>query len=265
MTDRLSIALAQINPTVGNVAANIDRIRNARAEAAARGADLMVCPELVVTGYPPEDLVLKPFFLDVVEQAVRDLAAETADGGPALLVGAPWRDGGRCYNAALLLDGGTVAATRFKVDLPNYGVFDEKRVFVPGPLPGPINVRGVRLGVPICEDMWSADVIETLAESGAEILVVPNGSPFEVGKHDQRVQLAVQRVTESGLPLLYVNQVGGQDELVFDGQSFALDARGHFFGTPAAGGGVFAVFMSLRVLISPSTPPRRTSSEKVLR
>ncbi len=224
MTDRLSIALAQINPTVGNVAANIGRIRNARAEAAARGADLMVCPELVVTGYPPEDLVLKPFFLDVVERAVRDLAAETADGGPALLVGAPWRDGGKCYNAALLLDGGTVAATRFKVDLPNYGVFDEKRLFVPGPLPGPINVRGVRLGVPICEDMWSADVIETLAESGAEILVVPNGSPFEVGKHDRRIQLAVQRVTESGLPLLYVNQVGGQDELVFDGASFALGA-----------------------------------------
>ncbi|MDQ2101470.1 NAD+ synthase [Azospirillum isscasi] len=224
MTDRLSIALAQINPTVGNITANIDRIRNARAEAAARGADLMVCPELVVTGYPPEDLVLKPFFLDVVETAVREFAAETADGGPALLVGAPWRDGGKCHNAALLLDGGTVAAIRFKVDLPNYGVFDEKRVFVPGPLPGPINVRGVRLGVPICEDMWSTDVIETLAESGAEILVVPNGSPFELGKHDQRVQLAVQRVTESGLPLLYVNQVGGQDELVFDGASFALGA-----------------------------------------
>lgn len=224
MTDRLSIALAQINPTVGNVAANIDRVRSARAEAAARGADLMVCPELVVSGYPPEDLVLKPFFLDVVERAVRELAAETADGGPALLVGAPWRDRGQCHNAALLLDGGTVAAVRFKVDLPNYGVFDEKRVFVPGPLPGPINVRGVRLGVPICEDMWSADVIETLAESGAEILVVPNGSPFELGKHDQRVQLAVQRVTESGLPLLYVNQVGGQDELVFDGSSFALGA-----------------------------------------
>ncbi|KAA0687185.1 NAD+ synthase [Azospirillum brasilense] len=224
MTDRLSIALAQINPTVGAIAANIDRIRDARAEAAARGADLMVCPELAVTGYPPEDLVLKPFFLDVVERAVRELAAETADGGPALLVGAPWRDGGACFNAALLLDGGAVAATRFKVDLPNYGVFDEKRVFTPGPLPGPINVRGVRLGVPICEDMWSADVIETLAESGAEILVVPNGSPFELGKHDQRVQLAVRRVTESGLPLLYVNQVGGQDELVFDGASFALGA-----------------------------------------
>ncbi|KAA1058145.1 NAD+ synthase [Azospirillum argentinense] len=224
MTDRLSIALAQINPTVGAITANIDRIRTARAEAAARGADLMVCPELAVTGYPPEDLVLKPFFLDVVERAVRELAAETADGGPALLVGAPWRDGDKRHNAALLLDGGRIAATRFKVDLPNYGVFDEKRVFDSGPLPGPINVRGVRLGVPICEDMWSADVIETLAESGAEILVVPNGSPFELGKHDQRVQLAVRRVTDSGLPLLYVNQVGGQDELVFDGSSFALGA-----------------------------------------
>ena len=224
MTDRLSIALAQLNPTVGNIPANIDRIRTARAEAAARGADLVVCPELVVTGYPPEDLVLKPFFLDTVEAAVRALAAETADGGPALLVGAPWRDQGRCHNAALLLDGGAVAAARFKVDLPNYGVFDEKRVFAPGPMPGPINFRGVRLGVPICEDMWTPDVVETLVESGAELLVVPNGSPFEADKHDRRVQLALQRVAESGLPLLYVNQVGGQDELVFDGASFAVGA-----------------------------------------
>lgn len=224
MTDRLSIALAQLNPTVGNIPANIDRIRNARAEAAARGADLVVFPELIVTGYPPEDLVLKPFFLDMVEKAVTDLAAETADGGPALLVGAPWRDQGNRYNAALLLDGGRIAATRFKVDLPNYGVFDEKRVFVPGPMPGPINFRGVRLGVPICEDIWTPDVVETLAESGAEILIVPNGSPFEAGKQDQRVQLAVRRVTEVGLPLIYVNQVGGQDELVFDGASFAIGA-----------------------------------------
>ena len=113
MTDRLSIALAQLNPTVGNIPANIDRIRTARAEAAARGADLVVCPELVVTGYPPEDLVLKPFFLDTVEAAVRALAAETADGGPALLVGAPWRDQGRCHNAALLLDGGDHALSDF--------------------------------------------------------------------------------------------------------------------------------------------------------
>jgi len=224
MTDRLSIALAQTNPTVGNVTANIDRIREARAEAAARGADLVVCSELVVCGYPPEDLVLKPFFLDLVENAVNGFAQETADGGPAVLIGAPWRQDGRTYNAAVLLDGGKVAAVRFKHDLPNYGVFDEKRVFAAGPLPGPINFRGVRLGVLVCEDMWTPDAAETLAETGAEILIVPNGSPYEVDKHDRRVQLAVARVTETGLPLIYVNQVGGQDELVFDGASFALGA-----------------------------------------
>ncbi len=224
MTDRLSIALAQINPTMGAIPANIDRIRTARAEAAARGADLVVFTELVVCGYPPEDLVLKPFFLDTIERAVTEYAAETADGGPAVLVGAPWRDGGKTYNAALLLDGGRIAAVRYKHDLPNYGVFDEKRVFAAGPLPGPINFRGVRLGVLICEDMWTDAAAETLAETGAEILIVPNGSPYEADKLDRRLQLAVQRVTETGLPLLYVNQVGGQDELVFDGASLALDA-----------------------------------------
>ncbi len=224
MTDRLSIALAQINPTMGAIPANIARIRTVRTEAAARGADLVVFSELVVCGYPPEDLVLKPFFIDRIEQAVTELAAETADGGPALLLGTPWRSEGKVYNAAVLLDGGKVAAMRFKHDLPNYGVFDEKRVFASGPLPGPINFRGVRLGVLICEDMWTPDAAETLAETGAEILIVPNGSPFEADKLDHRLQLAVQRVNETGLPLIYVNQVGGQDELVFDGASFALDA-----------------------------------------
>lgn len=224
MTDQLSIALAQLNPIVGDLPGNARRILAARAEAAARGADLVVCPELSVSGYPPEDLVLKPFFLDKAAAAVAELADVTADGGPALLVGAPWRQDGAVYNAALLLDGGKVAAVRLKHDLPNYGVFDEKRVFVPGPLPGPVNFRGVRLGVMICEDMWTADVAETLAESGAEILVSPNGSPFETGKLDRRLNLATQRVVETGLPLIYVNQVGGQDELVFDGASFALGA-----------------------------------------
>lgn len=224
MTDQLSIALAQLNPTVGDLPGNVRRVLAARAEAAARGADLMVCPELSVSGYPPEDLVLKPFFLDKAAAAVAELAEATADDGPALLVGAPWRQDGAVYNAALLLDGGKVAAVRLKHDLPNYGVFDEKRVFVPGPLPGPVNFRGVRLGVMICEDMWTADVAETLAESGAEILISPNGSPFETGKLDRRLNLATQRVVETGLPLIYVNQVGGQDELVFDGASFALGA-----------------------------------------
>ncbi|QJE72802.1 NAD+ synthase [Aerophototrophica crusticola] len=224
MTDSLTIALAQVNPTVGALPANGELIRRARAEAAARGADLVVFPELSVCGYPPEDLVLKPFFMDRVEALVQALAAETADGGPGLLVGAPWRVDGKRHNAALLLDGGAVAAVRVKHDLPNYGPFDEKRVFSPGPLPGPVNFRGVRLGVMVCEDMWTPDVAETLAETGAEILVVPNGSPFERNKADTRLNLAVARVTETGLPLVYLNQVGGQDELVFDGASFVLNA-----------------------------------------
>jgi NAD+ synthase len=222
--DRLAIAMAQIDPTVGDVGGNAARILRARREAAALGADLVVFPELTVSGYPPEDLVLKPAFLDACRARVEALAAETGDGGPAVLVGAPWRDGGRTYNSALLLDGGRIAAVRHKHDLPNYGVFDEKRVFAAAPPQGPANFRGVRLGIVICEDMWTPDVCETLAESGAEILLVPNGSPFEADKSDERLQLAVARVVETGLPLLYVNQVGGQDELVFDGASFALGA-----------------------------------------
>lgn len=232
MTDRLRIALAQLNPTVGDVAGNLELIRRRRGEAAALGADLMVATELVLSGYPPEDLVLKPAFLTEIRAAVAQLAEETADGGPGLIVGAPWCDDPDARaplrhsvtNAALLLDGGAIAGRRDKVDLPNYGVFDERRVFKAGPMPGPVNFRGVRLGIPVCEDIWTPDVVECLAESGAELLIVPNGSPYERDKIDQRLQLAVARVTESGLPLIYVNQVGGQDELVFDGASFVLDA-----------------------------------------
>ncbi|MFP6746971.1 MAG: NAD+ synthase [Alphaproteobacteria bacterium] len=223
MTDKLKIALAQINPTVGDIAGNADLLRGARAEAAGLGADLVAFGELVLCGYPPEDLVLKGAFQEAVAEAVRSLAAETADGGPGLLVTAPWRDDGLLYNAVLLLDGGEIAAVRYKHDLPNYGVFDEKRVFAAGPLPGPVNFRGVRLGVPICEDIWGPDVCECLGETGAEILLVPNGSPYEDGKFDVRLNHAVARVTETDLPLVYINQVGGQDELVFDGGSFVLN------------------------------------------
>jgi len=222
MTAELTIALAQINPTVGNVAGNLDLIRTARNTATGK-ADLVVTGELAVSGYPPEDLVLKPAFLDMVEAEVRKLAAETADDGPALLVGAPWREDGELYNAVLLLENGDIATKRFKHLLPTYGVFDEDRVFSRGPVPGPIPFKGVRLGVMICEDMWQEDVAEGLQESGAEILVVLNGSPFEVDKPDQRMNLAVARVGECDLPLAYVNLVGGQDELVFDGRSFVLN------------------------------------------
>ena len=223
MMDALKIALAQINPMVGDIVGNSELVRNARGEAAALGADLVVFGELVLCGYPPEDLVLKGAFQDAVAGAVAELAAETGDGGPGLLLTVPWRDEGLLYNAVLLLDGGEIAAARFKHDLPNYGVFDEKRVFAAGPLPGPINFRGIRLGVPICEDIWTAEVCECLVETGAELLLVPNGSPFEDGKFDLRLNHAVGRVTETGLPLTYVNQVGGQDELVFDGGSFVVN------------------------------------------
>ena len=224
MTNRLTITLAQLNPVVGAITANIDKVRDARRKAAADNADLILCSELVVSGYPPEDLVLKPFFLDKVEAAVNEFAAETADGGPAVLLTAPWRNNGETYNAALLLEDGKIAATRFKHDLPNYGVFDEVRVFEAGPMPGPMDFKGVRIGVPICEDIWTPDVPECLEESGAEILLVPNGSPYDIEKNDQRLQHAIARVSETGMPMVYVNQVGGQDELVFDGGSFVINA-----------------------------------------
>lgn len=224
MTFRLSIALAQTDPKVGDVPGNLARIRAARAKAAALGADLVVFSELVVSGYPPEDLVLKKSFQESCRAAVDSLAADTADGGPGMIVGSPWIENGKLHNSALLLDAGKIAALRHKHDLPNYGVFDEKRVFAPGPLPGPVVFRGVRLGLMICEDMWFPDSAECLVESGAEMLIVPNGSPFETDKLDERVALAGRRVAETGLPLIYVNQVGGQDELVFDGASFALDS-----------------------------------------
>ena len=226
MTDQIAIALAQLNPVMGDIDANVRRLRAARAEAAALGADLVIGAELNVCGYPPEDLVLKPAFQARCRTAVESLARDTADGGPAMIVGSPWHDGAALRNAALLLADGGILASRFKVDLPNYGVFDEKRVFKPAPPQGPINFRGVRLGLMICEDMWQPEVTECLAESGADLLMLGNGSPYELGKQDHRIDLAQRRVGESGRGLIYVNQVGGQDELVFDGASFVVDADG---------------------------------------
>ncbi len=223
MTDSLAIAIAQINPTVGDIAGNMDLIRKARAEAAGLGADIVVTGELALSGYPTEDLVLKQTFQDRLQDAIEVLAGETDDGGPALLLGAPWREKGKLYNAALLLDGGAVATVRLKHELPNYGVFDEKRLFTQGPLPGPIAFKGAKLGVMVCEDMWFEDVTECLDESGAELLIVLNGSPYDVSKGNDRLFHAVARVKESGLPLIYTNLIGGQDELVFDGASFVLD------------------------------------------
>jgi NAD+ synthase len=237
--DRLALAAAQLNPIVGDVSGNLERARTARAQAALDGADIIAFSELFIAGYPPEDLVLKPAFQSACRSAVETLARDTGDGGPAVLVGSPWVEDGKLYNAYALLAGGRIEAIRFKVNLPNYGVFDEKRVFAAGPVPGPVSFRGVRLGLPVCEDTWTdwgdyENVVECLAETGAELLVVPNGSPYWRDKADVRLNVAVARVTETGLPLLYINQVGGQDELVFDGASFALNAdRSIAFQLPA--------------------------------
>jgi NAD+ synthase len=221
--ERLVIALAQLAAIVGDIEGNLARLRAARAKAAAFGADIVMSSELFLSGYPPEDLVLKPAFQEACRTACETLARETGDGGPAVLVGLPWLENGALYNAYALLDGGRIEAVRFKVDLPNYGVFDEKRVFAPGPAPGPISFRGVRIGIPICEDIWGPDPVECIAETGGEILLVPNASPYERNKVQTRENVAVARVVESGLPLIYLNQVGGQDELVFEGASFALN------------------------------------------
>src|SRR5437868_7999381 len=177
--DRLAIAIAQLNPTVGDIAGNAEKARRARAQAAGDGADLVAFSELFISGYPPEDLVLKPALQAACRAKIEELARDTADGGPALLIGTPWVEEGRLYNAVALLDGGRIAAVRFKVNLPNYGVFDERRVFARGPVAGPITLKGVRIGVPICEDIWTDEsatyenIVECLAETCAEIPILP--------------------------------------------------------------------------------------------
>jgi NAD+ synthase len=226
MTSHLRIGCAQLNPVLGDLTGNAAMARAAYAQARAERADLLVFSELFISGYPPEDLVQKPAFVEACMAATRELAKITAQGAPAMIVGTPWSEDGKVYNAAALLSAGKVETLRFKVDLPNYSVFDEKRNFAPGPLPGPVNFNGVRLGLPVCEDIWTDEVTECLAESGAELFIVPNGSPYTLKKKAQRENVAVARVIETGLPLLYVNQVGGQDELVFDGASFALNRGG---------------------------------------
>jgi NAD+ synthase len=225
ITQAFRIAVAQLNPTVGDVVGNLAKAREARRDAAAERSHLVVFTELFLSGYPPEDLVLKPAFIRACWKAVESLAADTADGGPGVVIGFPRQDETGRYNAIAVLDGGRIIAVRDKVDLPNYGEFDEKRVFDQGAMPGPVNFRGVRLGIPICEDIWGdLGVCETLAESGAEILLSPNGSPYYRGKVDIRHQVVLKQVIETGLPMIYAHQVGGQDELVFDGASFAFNA-----------------------------------------
>jgi NAD+ synthase len=224
VTDRLSIAMAQLNQRVGDLAGNADAMLEWRKKAG--DADLILYPELQLTGYPPEDLVLKPEFVRRTMEAAERLVDATADGGPAMLFGSIHAEGGANYNAFVLAEDGKVIGRTLKHELPNYGVFDEKRVFAPGPLPEPLAFRGVKLGVPVCEDIWLEPVTANLAARGAEILLVPNASPYETDKDELRQRLVRDRVVETGLPLSYLNRVGGQDELAFDGSSFIVNDDG---------------------------------------
>ena len=226
MSSVSAIALAQLNPHLGNIAANVARLLEARRSAHDAGASIIVTPEMYLSGYPCDDLVLRSDFMGEVASGLRALADATADGGPAIIVGAPHVESGVITNAVFVLDEGEIRTRRDKVNLPNYGVFDDKRNFTAGAMPGPVQLRGMRLGLPICEDIWTPDVIECLAESGAEIIISLNASPFDLIKADARMAHAVSRVHEAGLPLVYVNMVGGQDELVYDGGSFVLGADG---------------------------------------
>ncbi|MEO9651932.1 MAG: NAD+ synthase [Roseobacter sp.] len=225
MADRFRITLGQMNPTVGDLAGNADLARQAWQAGRENGADLVALPEMFLTGYNAQDLVMKRAFqLDVMTE-IEKLAADCADG-PSLAIGAPWVEGTKLYNAYLILKGGKIANTVLKNHLPNETVFDEVRIFDSGPLGGPYSVGNSRVGSPICEDAWHQDVAETLAETGAEFLLVPNGSPYYRGKFETRLNHMVARVIETELPLIYLNMVGGQDDQVFDGASFGLNPGG---------------------------------------
>lgn len=232
--DRLRISLVQANPIAGDITGNLAQAQAALTAGEAAGADLVVLPEMFLSGYQLLDLSVRPAFLRDCQTAIEILAASTKPGGAALAIGAPipgsttepGQDHAGAYNALMLLQDGTLRTTFHKHHRPNYGVFDEKRLYLEGPAPGPIEINGCRVGFPICEDLWFPDVAETLEESGAELLISPNGSPYQRGKHDIRMGHMVARVVETGLPLVYLNLIGGQDDQIFDGGSFALNPGG---------------------------------------
>ena len=224
MTDHLKIAFAQMNQRVGDLEGNAAAMLAMRKRAG--DADLLLCPELQLIGYPPEDLVLKPEFVRRTMECAERLVDATTEPGPAMLIGTVLDEGGSTYNAILLADGGRVIGKTLKRELPNYGTFDEKRIFASGPIPEPLEFKGVKIGVPICEDIWQEGVCSHLAEAGAEMLLVPNGSPYELDKDDLRQRLVRSRALQTKLPIAYINRVGGQDELAFDGSSFVMHPDG---------------------------------------
>ena len=225
MPDRFRLTLAQLNPTVGDIAGNAAMARTTWEIARAAGADFVAFTEMFITGYQVQDLVMKPAFTIDAMAAIEALARDCAEG-PAIGIGGPCAEGESLYNAYWILQGGKVVARVLKHHLPNETVFDEVRLYHSGPVSGPYRIGPLRVGTPICEDAWHPDVAETLAESGAEVLLVPNGSPYYRGKFDRRLAHMVARTVETGLPLVYVNMVGAQDDQVFDGASFVLNPHG---------------------------------------
>ncbi|MFM2366568.1 MAG: hypothetical protein RIR95_1176 [Pseudomonadota bacterium] len=225
MAESFRLTLAQLNPTVGAIDANIALALTAWQEGRAAGAQMVALTEMFVTGYQTQDLVMKPAFALYAMRGLQDLATKIIDG-PALGIGGPHLKDGKLYNAYYILAEGQIAHVVLKHDLPNDGVFDEKRIFASAPLQGPYKVGPLRIGTPICEDAWHPEVAEMLGETGAQILLVPNGSPYHRGKPAVRTNLMVARVVETGLPLIYLNMIGGQDDQVFDGASFVLNPGG---------------------------------------
>ena len=225
MSYRFRLTIAQLNPTVGALRANADKAHAAWLQARAAGADMLALPEMFVTGYQTQDLVMKPAFARDAMAVIHDLAARCAEG-PALGIGGPHLENGVLVNAWYVLERGRVSAVVKKHMLPNEMVFDEKRLFTVADISGPYRVGPLVIGTPICEDAWHPDVAEAQAESGAQILLVPNGSPYSRGRHDTRLQHMVARVVETGLPMVYLNTVGGQDDQIFDGTSFVLNPGG---------------------------------------
>ena len=228
MKNKLKIALAQLNPLVGDAVGNANKLIKIRSSL-DDDVDIIVAPELYISGYPIDDLVLREDFLILVDNQIKKLAKVTKDNKSAIIVGAPRKDNNFIKNSVFVLENGKISTFRDKHELPNTGVFDEQRIFKSGPLSGPVNVKGVKIGLPICEDIWDDTVLECLAESGAEIVIAINASPFSINKKDDRFSVVASRVYETKLPLIYLNRIGGQDELIFDGSSFGLNDDGKLF------------------------------------
>ncbi|PPR77497.1 MAG: Glutamine-dependent NAD(+) synthetase [Alphaproteobacteria bacterium MarineAlpha2_Bin1] len=225
MNNLFSTYLSQLNPIVGNISYNLNLVKESWEKAKALEADVLITSELIVSGYPPDDLLLRPSFIKKIEEEVKKFIGSIGTEGPAIILGTPWLLKGELYNASLVIDQGKINGLSLKNNLPNYGVFDEERFFTSSSTTSVINIRGVSCGILVCEDMWTSNVCKSLVENGAQILIVINASPFDIEKLNDREKIASKRVNETNLPLIYVNQLGGQDELVFDGNSFVLNHK----------------------------------------